>query len=247
MNENQKELYKKFLAIKKLGYIKSDSKNKNHSGILLEKMLDIKSSDYCIPDFKDIEIKVVRNYHSAGIDLFSCSPDGRIVFPIKYISEKYGYPDKEFKNINVLKGNIYANKYSKIGKYFYFKLKIDNSIETITIEIFDNNYKLIDNSAVWDFETLKKRLFLKLKYLAIITVQKLYSNNNTFFHFSNLNFYELISFEQFINAIESGHVYFVIKTGVNKIGVNAGKFHDYGTSIRINKNDLIHIFKYIDN
>ena len=198
--------------------------------------------DFNIPDFYDIEIKAIRKYYNAEFDLFNSSPDGRHVTPAKWISEKFGYPDKDFKNIKVFKGNIYANKVSKIGLFYKFKLRINKDEERIYLQIYNYRYNLINEEIYWDFDSLKEKLERKDSKIAIFWYMKKEINNEKYFKFYKMKYYELKGFDQFLNCIEKGIVFVTFKTGVFKSGKYIGNFTDHGTSFRIGKMNMEELF-----
>ena len=245
MNENFENLLTRFNEIKKQGYIKSVTNSKNGCGITLEHLLKSTGGDFCIPDFEGIELKAIRNYDFADFDLFNASPDGKYVFPSQWIANKYGYPDKDYKDINVFKGDIFGNHFNKIGLFNHFKLKVDNENKKIILEIYNYHKILINNDIYWDFDSLKSKLERKLLNLAIINVDKLYSNREYYYFYKNLKMYTLKSFETFIDLINSGIIFVTFKTSAAKSGKYIGKFQDHGTAFRISKNNIEKLFTRI--
>lgn len=245
MSNNFEILLKKFNNIKKQGYIKSITTSKNGCGITLEHLLNASGGDFCIPDFEGIELKAIRDYKYADFDLFNASPDGKYVFPTQFIAEKYGYPDKDYKDIKVFKGDIFGNRLNKIGLFNHFKLKVDKENKKIILEIYNYNKILINSDIYWDFDTIQSKLERKLKNLAIITVDKLYSNKEYYYFYKNIKMYTLKSFETFINLIDEGIIFITFKTGVAKSGKYTGKFQDHGTAFRISKHNIEKLFNVI--
>jgi hypothetical protein len=239
------ELIKKFKEIKKQGYVKSVVKSKNGAGITLEHLVGSSGDDFPIPDFKGIELKAIRNYKFAEFDLFNASPDGKYVYPSQWIAQNFGYPDRDYKDIKVFKGNIDAKNLNRIGLFYYFKLKVDRLNQKIILEVYNSKKILINNDIYWDFDTLKSKLELKLKKLAVIDVQKLYSLNEYYYYYENMNIYSLKSFDVFIDLIDKGIIFVTFKTGVTKSGKYQGKFQDHGTAFRISKNNLEKLFNKI--
>ena len=241
-NQDKKEIIEKFKEINKQGFISTNSRNSNSSGILLENLLGRRGYEFNIPDYGTIEIKTLRDYNKAEIDLFSSSADGLYIYPMKWLSENYGYPDKIYKNIKIITGNIYANKLNKIGLYYYYRLNVDTFNQKINIHIYNRKKELINNDIFWDFSTLKEKLLRKDKHLAIFTIEKYKENNIWYVKYNNLEIYTLKSFEEFINCIKNGIVSLTIKTGVNKSGYKKGEFKDHGASFRIEKNNMHYLF-----
>ena len=240
--ETIEKLEKKFMFIKKQGYIKALSEYKNSVGITLENALGSTGGDFNIPDFEDIEIKAVRGYYDAEFDLFNSAPDGKYINATKWISENYGYPDKDFKNVKVFKGNIFANSINRIGLRYRFKLDINRKEERIYLKIYDHEYKLINNDIFWDFDSLKEKLLRKDNKLAIFWYCKKNIEGSTYYYFYKMKYYELQSFEKFLDELENGTIFVTFKVGVNKSGKHIGEYTDHGTSFRISKENIRRIF-----
>ena len=239
------ELIKKFQKINSMGYVESAVKSKNGAGITLEKLLDSSGSDFCFPDYKGIELKAIRDFSDASFDLFNSTPDSNQVFSTQWLAEKFGYPDKDFKDKNVFKGDIFGNKMNKIGLFNYYKLKVDHENRKIVLEIYDYKKVLINSDVYWDFEDVKKKLELKLTKLALVTTNKIYSKGNYYYLYKNIKCYTLKSFDVFLKLIENGVVYVTFKTGIFKSGIHIGNFHDHGTSFKISKKNLELLFNKV--
>lgn len=240
------ELNRKFTEIKKLKYIKGINNNKNASGLTFEKLLNSTSGDFCIPDYKSIEIKVLRDYELASINLFTSSPDGNIPSAIKWVAQEYGTTIKYNNNINYLICKLSGIKAVKISSNYKAKLKINYDNCKVILEIYDVNNKLINNNIYWDFNTLEEKLKRKLSYLAIITSRKKIIDSNNYYEYTNIKYYKLKSFSTFLNLLDNGIVTLNIKTGLYKSGPYKGKFHDHGVSFCISKKDIDRLFLKIE-
>lgn len=240
-----KEIEKKYIEINKMGYIKGINNNKNSAGLTLEKLLGSTGGEFNIPDFYDIEVKAIRDYDDACFDLFNSTFDGKYINSIKWLSENYGYPDKDFKNIKVIKGDIFANKFCKIGIKYIYKLKISKKERKIYLEIYDINKNIINSELYWDFDILQEKLERKASKLAMFDVRKKRINGNIYYKYIRLNLYKLKKFNDFINAIDKGIIGVTIKTGVHKSGKYIGRFEDHGTSFRISKQNICEIYECI--
>lgn len=236
------ELLDKFEKIKSMGYVKSINKLKNGSGFTLEHYLGSTSGDFCIPDFEDIEIKSIRKYKEAEIGLFSSAPDGKYASATQWLSQNYGYPIKGFSGQRGLSGNITGNKENKIGLFYYFKLKVDYSMQKIILEIYNKDHKLINNDVYWDFDSIEDKLNRKLSKLAVVESNKKKNGEDYYYHYDNIKLYKSKSFDVFLNLIELGIISLGMKTGVYKSGKYIGKFHDHGCTFRIQKNNLERLF-----
>lgn len=243
MDKNMQELYDKFISLRKKGYVKSITKNKNGSGITLEHYLGTTSGDICIPDFKDIEIKCLNVYSKSRINMFSSTPDGCYALPTQYLSYNYGYPDSDFTDIKILRGTI-GRKLTKINNY-YFSINIDYKRKKIYLNIYDYNKIFLNNNIYWDFDSIEEKLIRKLSNLAIITNYKMVKNGNLYYCYNTIKFYKLKSFNTFLTLLENNLIKISINTGVYKSGYKIGKFHDHGISFTISRKDLAKLFSLV--
>lgn len=232
------ELIKKFEIIKNAGFVESKINEKSGSGVTLENLLNCGAGDLCYPDFNGIELKVIRKYNDASIDLFNCTPDGPHLNTTQWLTRNYGYPDKDFPQKKALKGEINSLVTNKIGLFYFFKLKISKKEKKVILEIYNHKGEKINNELYWDFKWIKQKLNTKMKFLAIIESTKFYSKGKYYFKYENIKIYKLKNFNAFIKLIEKGVINITFKTGYYKSGKYYGKFHDHGTSFRIKKENI---------
>ena len=236
-------LKRKYDEIHKKGFIKSVNTYKNGGGLTLEHELGSTGGDFNVPDFYDIEIKTLYKLRFQSLELFNSSPDGLHFPAIPWLSERFGYPDKDYKNIKVFKGDVYGNKKNNIGYKYEFKLKVNREKERIHLEVYRLN-KLINNEIYWDFDTLKDKLERKDKKLAIFMFSRKYINNSYYYRYDSMSLYELKGFDYFIDLIDKGIIKVTFKAGVHKSGKYIGKFSDHGTSFRIDLNNIQKLFNH---
>ena len=241
MKQNIQELKEKFSNIKNRGYIKSINNYKNGSGITLEHCLESTGGDICIPDFKGIEIKSISFYQKANLNLFSSTPDGKFILPTQWLSENYGYPDRDYKNINVLKVKV-DTTLSKIGTGYYFSLVINRKKRKVELHIYDRNKKFINNYIYWDFDSIEEKLVRKLSILAIFKNRKKEYDGYKYYSYVDMKLYRLKGFDVFLYLLEKNVIKISFNTGVYKSGYKKGKFHDHGTSFVIEINDVEKLF-----
>lgn len=234
-------LKSKFKIIKSKGYIQSVNNYNNGAGLTLEHELDSTGGDFNIPDFLDIEIKSVFKYRHAEIDLFNSAPDGKIFPAGPWLSKNYGYPDKDYKNINVFKGYVYGNKLNYIGYKYQFKINVNYLLKRIELYIFENK-NIINKDIYWDFDSLKEKLYRKDKKIAVFTFIKKNENGKKFYKYDTLYMYNIKNFKRFLELIEEGYIFINFKIGVHKSGKYKGKFADHGTSFRIDLNNMHKLF-----
>ena len=244
MENSIDELLKKFKNIKEKGFVKSVNNNKNGSGLTLEYYLGSTGGDFCIPDFKNIEIKSLSINSNSNLNMFSCAPDGKYILASQWLSYKYGYPDKVYKKIRVLKALINTNL-NKVGLFFYFSLRINRTDKKIILNVYNHKKELINSDIYWDFDSIKDKLIRKLSTLAIITNIKMEKNGKTYYKYVDIKIYKLKSFDTFIRLIENNIIFVNFKTGVYKSGYKKGKFHDHGTGFEIERHNIEKLYNRI--
>lgn len=246
MNDQINKLKSEFKKIKNMGYIKCECNGLGGVGTTLEKLLKINTGNFEIPDFYDIELKTRTKNSTHAITLFSCVPDGPLMFENKRLKDCYGYPDKVLKKCKVLNGSVFGNKKNNIGFKYTFKLKVDRKTEKIYLEIYDIFDCKIEDNVFWHFDTLKTKLYRKLKTLALINANKNNKNNNTYFKYYKMKIYSLKNFNIFLNLIENGIISVSFKLSVYRKGKNIGELYDHGTSFNIHENDLDKLFTLLE-
>ncbi|MBO4245249.1 MAG: hypothetical protein J5892_00760 [Bacilli bacterium] len=241
------DLFRRFDNIKNR-YIESRSDEQNNCGLMLEKLLGSTGADFNIPDFYDIEIKAIGMYPNPTLTLFSAHLYGDEIFPVQGISQKYGHPDKDFPEHNVILVKLDVKYYHQdsINKNYFYKLSIDEVNKKIFVNIYDNHFKLIDNTIHWDFDDLKEMLERKLSKLAIFRVSRTIRKGVYYYKYIDMKLYRLRSFNCFINLIKQGKITANIQTGVYKSGYRQGKFVDHGTSFKMYLKNVELLFEQID-
>ena len=97
-------------------------------------------------------------------------------------------------------------------------------------------YKILEKECYITFNTLKKHLYTKFKYLAIINDFKKYINGEKYFKYYNLLLYKLKDFDNLINIIEKDIIRINMILRINKSKLHYGK--------PIYKNIIFYIKKY---
>lgn len=238
------ELSNKFQKIKNLGWIKGEKNNYGSAGITFEKLINNNWTNFEIPDYNDIEIKTTSSTKEKYITLFNAVPDS-FLFEIKRIVAKYGYPDKQFPQFNIFNMDVYSNKYKKGNSNYYFKLSVNYEEKYVILNVYNSKFKLIDCDTKWSFDTLKEKLFRKLRFLAIINADKKYIDNEIFFKYKIINFYMLKSFETFIDLINKGKIKIVFRIGIYKNEEKFGKIYDHGSAFCIKKENIEKLFQKV--
>lgn len=236
-----KLLQEKYNKLQKKGFIKSVNKYSNGAGLTLESELESTGGDFNIPDFLDIEIKSFYQYRKTYIELFNSAPDGKHFPGSIWLAENFGYPDKDYPNIKVLKGNVYGNRKRYIGYKYQYKLNVNYFKKKIILEIYKNEH-MINDEIYWDFDTLKEKLLRKDSKMAIFKFIKKNIEGNVYYKYNSLYMYKLRCFEIFIKLIENGTIFITFKIGVHKSGKYMGKISDHGTGFKIYFGDMKELF-----
>ena len=232
-----------------MGYVKGINNNKNASGFTFEKLVKSTSGDICIPDYGSIELKVLRKFNLANVNLFSSAPDGKYECGNHWLAENFGYKDPIIDD-PIYKKELFctfSGNYKKRTKSGYkFIAKVDYIKCCIYLNIYDVNNILISSKDIyWDFDTLEDKIFRKLSYLAIIDVKKRMINGDNYYSYTDMKVYKLKSISTFFNLIEKGIVKISFNVGVYKTGQKKGKYYDHGTSFNILKKDITKLYNEI--
>ncbi len=100
------------------------------------------------------------------ITLFNATPDGDYLFEIEHLKEKYGYPDKTFKQYKVLNCDLFSKQINNLGRSFKQTIKFDYNENKIRLHIMDSNLQLIDKERNWSHGVFKKKFGRKLEFLS---------------------------------------------------------------------------------
>ena len=243
--ENINILKEKFKKIKNMNWIKFENNNNYNgsAGTLLEKLLDVSSGNFEIPDYENIEIKTKYSTKYKDISLFTAVPDSYL-FETKRLTQEYGYPDKDFKESNILNVLLIVNKFIKINTH-YFLLKLNEEEKKLCLEVYDLKFNMIDNNTSWSFDLLKEKLLRKLSYLAIIDARKKIENKEIFYKFINMFFYKLKDFNTFIYLLKNGKITLKLRVGIHKDPYRKGQPYDHGSVFCIDRKDLKLLFNEI--
>lgn len=227
----------KFLSICKKGWIESMRSGTTGIGYTFEKLIGKEEDQFPIPDFGTIEIKTRFRNSKYDMTLFNATPDGDYLFPMKRIYEKYGVPDIKNPNYRVFYATIGAITRSVRMKYF-FKLKVDRKKQVIKIYEVDRYNNEIDTEISWSFNFLKEKLENKIKYLAVVKADTYFNIEKQYFHYYEITFYVLKSFDTFLNLIERGIIKTTFMLGYYKTGAKKGQMNNHGCAFDISESDL---------
>ena len=224
-------------------WVESTAKGRGGVGITLESLLNKERENFEIPDYKGVEIKAKCSKKDTYITLFSAVPDSYL-FEIKRLVQKYGFPDREYPQFKVFRLEIYGNR-KRRTRYNYFKLYVNRESKQVILQVYDKNLNIIDELTSWSFEMLQEKLERKLSKLAIVHADRKFEHNVIYFKYTDIKFYQLISFERFLSLIENGTIRLTFQIGVYKDEQRFGEIYDHGTAFSINENDISSLFEQI--
>ena len=244
IDDNIRELRRRFLEIKNMEYVKSVRKGNTGIGATFEALLGKNEDSLEIPDFGAIEIKTRRGYSKSLIGLFNAVPVGQTDYEVRRLRDAYGYPDSRDKNLKRLNTVVSTDELVKVGIFYYFCLKVDRELCRLVLCVYDWNKFLIDQSTYWDFDLLKEKLFRKLSILAVIKAWPNKINGFEYFKYYKMNVYVLKGFDDFLNGLESGIIKVQIKIGNYYDEARYGMVYSHGIGFAISENDLDKIYDF---
>ncbi|MCI8794949.1 MAG: MvaI/BcnI restriction endonuclease family protein [Bacilli bacterium] len=245
MNESIEKLKKKFLEIKRMGYVESTRSGPTGIGKTFEDLLGKDEDSRSDPDFYGIEIKTKQFYSIRDTTLFNLTPTGKEGYEIPHLVNAYGYPDRILKNKKVLIATAYGNCLNCVAAKYLMGLEVDYKNRIIRLKILNMNMDVIEDDVYWEFDAIEERLCRKLKYLAVINASKKKVDGKDYYHYKNINFYKLKDFFVFLKLIEMGIICIEFHIGVFRDGTKKGEIHDRGTSFRIKESNLLYLFDTI--
>lgn len=245
MQEEIKSLNKQFERIRDIGWIQERTKGLGSCGYTFERLLEKSEDDFPVPDYNNIEIKVMNDNTKTNLHLFNLTPDGDYLFPIKRLLYEIGCPEKDDRTKRKLYVTLNATNYKKLVFGRKAKISVNYEKEKIELIILNNKDEDINIGVSWSFDYLKERLELKLKYLAFIRVASTIICGEGYYHYHKINFYKLRDFNTFIDLIDKGIIEITFKIGIHKEGTKIGKVYDHGTDFSIRVIDIERLFEEI--
>lgn len=238
------DLAKKYYKIQTMNWIQSKGDGFGGAGITLEYLLGKLADNDILPDYHGIELKTtqINSKYNTPIGLFSMALDNQPL-QMQYLYETYGWPSKNDSNQKVFYAKINAD-YSRCTRRCSFKLYVNYEKECVELRIYDHyNKERIKKELSWSFYHLKLRLETKLTYLCVAEVLKYYRTHNEsyYYKFQEISFYELKSFEKFLELIEDGTINVHIKITSRQKG-EQWEMYDKGTTFEIYKEDIEKLF-----
>ena len=234
---NSSELYfiDEFKRISGKRWIKSINNSTGSIGLTFEKELGKKPDDTYFPDFYGIEIKCTSRYSRYPLYLFSVAFDGPSFPELDRIVSKYGWPDSDFPNKNVLYTKLYFTRTNLVNYAYRFKLEHDREEEKVFLCVYDLDYNLIERESFIYTQTLYNHLMLKLKEFAHVQASSKQTEDGKYFRYYKFDLYKLMSFERFLILLEQDELTINLISRISKSGVNKGKYKNKNLSIGIEK------------
>ena len=190
MDTDIEKLYRQFLKIKKMGYVKSLRDGPTGLGYTFESLLGKDEDRLSLPDFGSIEIKTMTILSRRKIHLFNATPDGDLVYPIKRILDLLGYPDKQNPQYKVFQMDVNAKKDTWIGYYKKMILYVNDYEKKIELFAYRSNGRPIELQTSWSFHMLEERLVTKMPYLAIVEAEKKQINGSMYYYYKRISFFK---------------------------------------------------------
>lgn len=223
-----KQLTKKLLEIKKMGFVKTHRLNDTGIGKTLEDLLGLKENNFRLPDIGEIELKAKRIESESMLTIATKSPEPKGVNRVLF--EKCKYKDKEgYYNLH---STAYGSRFNPQG----FKVAVEDGklvlknrkrIEAYwPLSIFDDVLKSKSNKIVLVFAETKGERRTKTES----------------FHYTEAYFLCNLNINKFEKAIRQSKLKVDIRVGAYRSGSRKGQYHDHGTAFRINKRDFLHLF-----
>ena len=238
MQEEISILKREFERIKNIGWIKEKCKSLGSCGYTFEKMLHKEDDNFPVPDFNNIEIKVMNDHAKTNLHLFNLIPDGDYLFPIDRLLYQIGCPDKDNKNWKRLYKTFNAKEYTRMiyGQKAIISVNYEN--KKVELLVYNHRNENTNIGISWSFDYIKERLLLKLKYLAFIKTSSCIICGEGYYHYHKMDIYKLKDFDTFINLIDLGIIEITFKVGVHKSGSKIGKVYDHGTDFSVNPTNI---------
>ena len=246
MIEEFNDLKEEFERIKNIGWVKERIKAKGSCGITFERLLKKNDDDFPLPDYKNIEIKVMNDNTKTNLHLFNLTPDGDYLFPIERLLFNLGCPDKSDKNIKKFYRTFNANDYTKMIYGNKGIIHVNYSASKVELLVYNYKNEDVNIGISWSFAYLKERLELKLGYLAFVRVSSCIICGKEYYHYHTLSLYKLKDFDEFIKLIEKGIIDITFKIGVHRDDKKYGKTYDHGTDFSIKVSDLELLYDILD-
>lgn len=240
---HEKKLLDQFETISKLGYVRSQYNGRGCIGRTFEYLVGLDGDSLADPDYHGIEIKTKtrnRSSYKRYITLFSCIPNSKKQ-AIASLCENYGFLNPE-SNLNEFNMGLYVGWKKPISEKYEVKLCLDLEKEKLFLFIYENG-KFIDKSIAWDLEYIKFKLLHKLQKLCYVIADEKKIQGDSFYHYNEIHFYLLKSFDRFVYLLEHCKIKVSFKIGRFKTGTRKGEIYDHGTSFDLREDYIDYLFE----
>ncbi len=241
MDSNSDLLVKLFKAIAKKGFVKGVGKSWGNNGLTFEheigKLPDAKNT----PDFKDIEIKCSSRFTRYPIYLFTIAFDGPSSKEIFRLVDKFGSPDKDYRDKKVL----FKPVESEINTDYEYTFMFDvcKNERKVYLCVYDYSGDLIEKESYVTFDSLKNHLYKKLKRMAYIKASRKMINNEWHYRYYSIFLYELKSFDCFIDMLSKNLLKVSVISRISKSGNDKGHYRNKNIEISIKKENIPYLFE----
>ena len=232
------ELYKKFEKVKEKGWVLEMRRGFTGIGYTFERLIGKDEDGFPIADYHGIEIKTMNSHTKWNLHLFTLTPDGDYLFPIKRILEQLGCRSRDDKTKKTFYKCINGKSFSNILFGRKAKLVVNREEEKIELLVMDHLGEKIDIGVSWSFDWLCERINIKLRYLALVRALSRIIDGKGYFYYYKINFYQYRGFDTFLSLIEQGIINITFNIGYYKSGRRMGEIHDGGTSFSIDVNNI---------
>lgn len=238
-------LIDKFFEIKNKGYVKGINNNKTNScGLTFESLLGKKPDSKYLPDYEEIEIKCKQRFSRYNISLFNLAFDGPYQYEANQLLKKYGKKESFFNRRKTLVVSLKINERVFFNKY-YFELNIDKNNELLYVNIYNKYGKFLEKRCFLYFESIKKRVEIKLTNLALIRASKKKENNDLYFRYYKITCYVLKDSSTFISEIEKGNIVCGIMLRYSRSEKDYGKNKNKNMTFSISEYKLYKIYNKV--
>lgn len=244
MQDNINFLIANFYIIRNMGWIKSMRGGPTGIGYTFESLLGKCEDSLPIPDFDNIEIKTHRSKSKSYINLFNYNPIGSSSYELKRIFEKYGYLSVRNRERRVLYCSVYSDYIVDVGLNYKFSLRIDYDMGRVYLLIFDRLGNFIEKESYWDFDTLRDKIYSKMKVLAYIEADSMYKNGVEYFKYKTITFYRIKGFDTFIDLLRKGKICVNFKVS-GYSDEQLGLIDSHGVSFCIKSSNLNLLYEHI--
>lgn len=241
---SNEEFKKEFINASKNIWVKGINNSTNSSGITFEHLLGKKADSMYFPDYYGIEIKTTTRYSMFPFSLFSIAFDGPNLYETNRVLQKYGNVDYKYKDKKTLMGNINSNTKTKLSKYS-FMLDIERNERKLYLSIYEDD-TLVEKQAYIDFDTIYKRIQVKLSNLVVAYASKKKIDNDLYFRYYAYKKYILKKDIDIFELLEKDILKVEMMCRVSRSGTEAGRQRNKCFIFQIEKSNIDKMYNLVD-